>query len=276
MPRFCLCLCLVLPCLAQPPLDEILSRLAENQERGVEARRRIVYRQDTFVRLLRTNGKLSREEKRRYTVTPSASGTEKKLDHFEGRYERGGRILSYEKPKFQYKDSDIDGDLIEDLTEDLVNDRKSRDGISKEQFPLTRSEQAHYRFRYDGLKPISGVDAYHILFEPKSKDYDRPWSGDVWVEAREFQPLRVTTTLAMKIPLAVKLMLGTDIKQLGFNITYKKVDENLWFPATYGTEFNLKVIFGYKRNITLNVTNSDFRRTAADSTITFDPPAEER
>lgn len=273
-PAFLL-LCLALPCLAQPSLDEILSRLADNQERGVEARRQIVYRQDTFVRLLRTDGKLGREEKRRYTVTPGAEGSEKALDHFEGRYARGGRILTYDKPKFQYKDTDIDGDLIEDLTQDLVNDRKSRDGISKDQFPLTRAEQAHYKFRSEGLRKLGGQDAYHIRFEPRGTDFDRPWAGEVWVHPEEFQPLRVTTTLAEKIPLAVKVMLGTDIKQLGFNITYRKVAENLWFPATYGSEFHLRVLFGYKRNITLNLVNSDFRRATAESTIQFDPPSVE-
>ncbi|MGC4053376.1 MAG: hypothetical protein QM757_29085 [Paludibaculum sp.] len=113
-------------CLAQPSVDEILKRVAENQEKAADARKTVVYRQDTFVRLLRTNGKMSREEKRQYTVTPDAKGTDKKLDKFEGRYERGGKILTYDKPNFQYKDTDIDGDLIEDLTDDMINDKKSR------------------------------------------------------------------------------------------------------------------------------------------------------
>ena len=74
----------------------------------------------------------------------------------------------------------------------------------------------------------------------------------------------------MKIPAAVKVMFGTDIKQLGFNVTYRKVTDELWFPATYGTEFYLKVLFGYKRNITMNVTNSDFRKASAESSIQFE------
>ena len=256
---------------AQPSLDEILARLADNQERAVEARRQIVYRQDTFVRLLRTDGKLGREERRRYTVLPGAKGSEKKLEQLDGRYLRKGRLVTYDKPHSPVKDSGIDGDLIEGLTHDLVEDSESRDGIAKEQFPLTRAEQAHYRFHLDGSESMGGQPAYHIRFEPKSKDSDRPWSGEVWVDSAEFQPLRVVTTLAEKIPLAVKVMLGTDIKQLGFSITYRKVDDGLWFPATYGSEFNLKVLFGYKRNITLNLTNSEFRRAKAESRITFDP-----
>lgn len=262
-------------CWGQPTLEEILAKVAANQERGVEARKSIVYRQDTLVRLLRTNGKLSREEKRQYTAAPTAKGTEKKLDHFEGRYERGGRLYSYASPKFQYKEMDIDGDLIEDLTDDLVNDRKSRDGFSKNMFPLTRDEQRYYKFTLQGRKTVAGVDAWHITFEPREGsglDNDRPWKGEVYVHPEEYQPLLVSTMQAFKIPVAVKIMLGIDIKQLGFQVTYRKVGEDLWFPATYGTEFGLKVLFGYKRNITMNVTNSEFRRASAESTIQFEEP----
>lgn len=257
-------------CMAQPSVDEILQRVAENQEKAADARKTVVYRQDTFVRLLRTNGKMSREEKRQYTVTPDAKGTDKKLDKFEGRYERGGKILTYDKPNFQYKDTDIDGDLIEDLTDDMINDKKSRDGISKDLFPLTKDEQAHYTFKLEGTRKVGTVDAYRITFEPKKEDASRCWAGEVLIHPDEFQPMMVTTKLSMKIPRAVKILFGIDIKQLGFNVSYRKVDEGLWFPATYGTEFGLKVLFGYKRNITMSLKNDDFRRTQAESTIAFE------
>jgi hypothetical protein len=257
-------------CLAQPSVDEILKRVADNQEKAAEARKTVVYRQDTFVRLLRTNGKMSREEKRQYTVTPDAKGTDKKLDKFEGRYERGGKILTYDKPDFQYKDTDIDGDLIEDLTDDMINDKKSRDGISKDLFPLTKDEQAHYTFKLEGARKVGTVDAYRVTFEPKKEDASRCWAGEVLVHPEEFQPMMVTTKLSLKIPRAVKILFGIDIKQMGFNVSYRKVDEGLWFPATYGTEFGLKVLFGYKRNITMSLKNDDFRRTLAQSTIAFE------
>ncbi|MGC4053375.1 MAG: hypothetical protein QM757_29080 [Paludibaculum sp.] len=35
----------------------------------------------------------------------------------------------------------------------------------------------------------------------------------------------------------MKILFGIDIKQLGFSVSYRKVDDGLWFPATYGTEF---------------------------------------
>ncbi|WP_321475359.1 hypothetical protein [uncultured Paludibaculum sp.] len=264
------CLLAALPCLAQPTVEEILKRVAENQDKAADARKTVVYRQDTFVRLLRTNGKMSREEKRQYTVMPDAKGTEKKLDKFEGRYERGGKILSYEKPDFQYKDTDIDGELIEDLTDDMINDKKSRDGISKDLFPLTKDEQSHYTFKLDGTRKVGAVEAYRVTFEPRKEDASRCWAGEALIHPEEFQPMVVTTRFSMKIPRAVKIIFGIDIKQLGFNVSYRKVDEGLWFPSTYGTEFGIKVLFGYKRNITMSLKNDDFRRTTAESSIVYE------
>ncbi len=254
---------------AQPPLETMLRRLADNQSRASDARKTIVYRQDTWVRLMQTNGKLSREEKRQYTVAPTESGSVEKLDKFEGRYRKGGQILTYYAPNFQYKDTDLDGELIEDLTDDLFNDRKSRDGFSKDLFPLTQAEQAHYAFRLEGKRKVGDVEAWRVTFQPL-QGWDRPWSGEVLIHPEHYQPLSVTTRLAMKIPAAVKIMLGTDVKQLGFSVTYRKVADGLWFPATYGTEFGLKVLFGYKRNVTMNVTNSDFRTATAESSIEFE------
>jgi hypothetical protein len=268
--RLTACLIGLLPSLsAQPSLDELLRKLAENQDRASEARKTIVYRQETWVRLMQTNGKLSREEKRQYTVAPTESGTTKKLDRFEGRYLKGGRILTYDAPNFQYKDIDIDGELIEDLTDDLINDERSRDGFSKELFPLTEAEQAHYTFRLDGKRKAGSVEAWRVTFQP-NMDGERAWAGEVLIHPQDYQPLLVTTKLAAKIPAAVKVMLGIDVRQLGFSVTYTKVTEELWFPASYGTEFGLKVLFGYKRNITMNVTNSNFRKTSAESRIEFE------
>jgi len=253
----------------QPPLAEILERLAEGQDRASDARKTIVYTQDTWVRLMQTDGKLGREEKGRYTGAPTEFGSVKKLEKFEGHYRKGGKILGYDEPNFQYKDVDIDGELIEDLTDDLINDEKSRDGFAKDLFPLTRKEQEQYSFRLEGTRKVGNVEALRITFQP-APGGDRPWGGEVLIHPEEYQPLLVTTTLAMKIPTAVKVVFGSDIKQLGFNVTYRKVADGLWFPATYGTEFGLKLLFGYKRNVTMNVTNSDFRKTSAESSIQFE------
>jgi len=258
-------------CPEAPPLEVILSRLAANQERAIEARRTVVYEQKTLVRFLRTNGKLAREERRHYTVTPMPSGTEKKLESFEGRYETKGRLLPYDKPGFTYKDLDLDGELIEDLTEDLLNDQGSRDGIAAGLFPLTSREQRGYRFFFEGCRALGGAAAFLLRFQPRklAEGDSKPWQGEVYVDPQEFQPLLVVTKLARNVPAAVRVLFGISVRQLGFSVTFTRVADGLWFPFTYGTEFGLKVLFGYKRNITMNAVNSGFRRAQADSTITF-------
>jgi hypothetical protein len=64
--------------------------------------------------------------------------------------------------------------------------------------------------------------------------------------------------------------LGTHLKQIGFAITYKRVAENVWFPATYGTEFQINALFLYKRTITMNLESSGFQKTDATSTVEYD------
>lgn len=257
----------------EPSLADILAKLADNQERADQARSAVVYRQETRMKLLRGKGKISREDHRIYTVTPNEKGTKKHLDLFEGQYEKDGKLLPYAAPDFRHKGLDLDGELMEGLYDDLVNDEKSRDGISRDSFPLTRDQQSRYNFKLEGRRKVGSVEAYRITFEPKKEeDWDdsSPWAGEVLVHPGEFQPLRVATRFAPDIPGWVKVVFGVSIKQLGFNVTYKKVDEGLWFPHAFGTEFHIRVLFGYARDITFNLENSDFRKASADSVITYD------
>lgn len=261
--------------VSQPALDEVLRRVAENQEKAVSARQSIVYTQETRTRLMRGGGKLAREEKRRYTVAPTATSTEKKLDFFDGNYRKNGKVMPYTDPKFRYKDMDIDGDLVEDMTDDMVNDKESRDGIPRNLFPLTAQEQAHYTYRLAGTQQVNGVEAIRLQFEPKKGDDERAWAGEVLVDPAEYQPIRVVTRLAFNIPWAVKVFLGTNVRQFGFTVTYRKVADGLWFPVSYGTEFYLRVLFGYARTIVLSLDNRDFRRASAESSIRFEDQADE-
>ena len=63
----------------------------------------------------------------------------------------------------------------------------------------------------------------------------RQWKGDIWVDAAELQPVRIQTDLNFKISLAVRFFLGTNIRRLGFSVSYIRVAEGVWFPASYGT-----------------------------------------
>jgi hypothetical protein len=85
----------ILPALGQAPsVDQIMARVAENQARAQDLRRAYIYNQKVVARFHRNNGKLAREEKLEYVVTPTPGGIDKKLAHFEGKYERNGQLIS--------------------------------------------------------------------------------------------------------------------------------------------------------------------------------------
>jgi len=254
-----------------PDVAAIMARVGENQERASQLRREFTFHQKQLLRMNRGNGKVAREEKREYDVTPGADRVDKELIRFEGRYEYKGKYIDYDRPGYTYKEMDIDGELIDDLSNDLTSDRHSRDGISCDLFPLTAAQQHKYKFRLLRTENYRGREVYRVAFEPKPKqDFDdAAWKGEALIDAAEYQPVSVHTKLAVKIPLAVKTLLGTDIKGLGFAITYQKFDEGVWFPVSYGGEFEIRAVFFYKRMISVNMVNSSFRRANVSSNVTY-------
>jgi hypothetical protein len=245
-----------------------MAKVAANQDRAEKMRAGFVYQQTVLMRMRRGNHKLSREERSEFTVTPGAQGFEKKLTHFAGKYEHKGKFFDYDHPHYEYKDVDIDGDVISDLADDLTND-KSRDGIGKDLFPLTAAEQQKNTFRLVGKETLRGREVYRVAFRPKPHTEDASWSGDALVDANEFQPVLVTTKLAHGIPFWVKTVFGTDVKYLGFSVSYERFDEGVWFPVSYGGEFEVKAVFVYKRLISVSLANTGFRRADVNSQITY-------
>jgi hypothetical protein len=267
---------------AQPQADEtvesIMWRVAENQDKALELRSAFVYNQDVIIRFFRSNGKLAREEYREYNVTPGPRDTQKTLTSFRGKYEKGGRYFEYTKPGYEYKDVDIDGALMGSLADDLTHDKESRDGISVNLFPLTTRSQAGYRFTLEGREEYRGNSVFRISFEPAVMDNDvvfesTPWAGLILVDVHDYQPVLVTTHLAKGLPFLVKTVLGTNLKGLGFKISYERQDDGLWFPVNYGGEFEVKAVFFYKRKMAVTLRNHDFQRVRVDTQVTFGNPA---
>jgi hypothetical protein len=264
----------------------IMAKAAANVEGATEARKWFVYQQTIRARLV--GGSIVRKEDRKYEVVPSETSTEKKLVAFRGEYRKGKRTVSYSEPVPQHgdaehKDIGLDAELLEDLTEGLVNAKDSRDGIPRGLFPLRPADLPAYTFTMKGEAEHQGRRIYRIGFEPlknghcihigKDEDDDcgsPPWAGEAWIDAAEMQPVRIDTRLASKVPWAIRTFFGTNLKQLGFAITYRRVAEGVWFPATYGTEFQLDLVFFYKRTITMNLESSGFQKTDARSKIEFD------
>jgi hypothetical protein len=282
-------LILYLHALQAPPLPPedaaaIMTRMAAHVETAAAERRKYVYHQLVRSSLVRSNGEIARRERREYSATPTESRTEKELNKFEGEYRQEKRMVAYSKPGYKYKSLDIDGDLMSELTDDLVNAKDSRDGIPHSLFPLAAKDLPSYRFTMKGKAGIRGRSAYEIEFEPVRKSGcvtvggddecgTPPWAGTAWVDVEELQPVRIQTHLAFKVPWAIRTFLGTNIRQTGFSVSYMRAGPNVWFPVTYGTEFQLNLLWGYKRTITLSMENSGFRMTDASSTIEYQAPS---
>jgi len=245
-------------------VEEIMARVAANQDRGQTARAEYVYQQRIRVATLRTNGKLVREETTDYLVTPTPDGTKKQLKHIDGRYLHKGKYLEFQGEPVPEPGS-LDGDLVHDFRDDLSNDR-SKDGLGRDLFPLTSREQKQYLFELEGEETVQGRKVYRVRFRPRDKN-ELTWAGKALIDQGEFEPLRVYTKLSRKIPLFVRTLLGTDLPGLGFNVEYRRFDQGVWFPASFGTEFRLRAVFFINRDITVSLENSAFQRAKAQSKI---------
>jgi hypothetical protein len=263
--------------LAQTPeVAAIMAKVGAHQTEDEARRREYVYTQKQTLRLLRGNGQVAREEHREYVVTPHRKGTDKRLARFAGRYESKGRYFTYDKPDYHYKGMDIDADLINSLSEDLTNDKEARDGLAANLFPLTETQQGQYQFHLKGSETFRGHPVYRVSFEPKAKEHllDADdgagiWKGEALIDAAEFQPVSIQTSLAFKIPAAVKILLGTNIAGLGYAVSYEKFDDGVWFPVSYGGEFSVRGLFFYKRIMSVSLVNGDFRKQDVNSRILY-------
>jgi hypothetical protein len=247
--------------------DDIMLRVAENQDRAQRERLNYIYDQHVKADVRYKNGKLAAEEVADYTITPAAKGVERKETGFSGRYFKKGH---YRELNTEPKDEDgLDPSLVGSFRE-MPFDKDSKDGLGKDFFPLTTEEQKDLRFELAGEEVIAGRKAYRIRFAPKDS-HDITWAGEALIDQEELQPVTVFTRLSRRLPLGVRVLLGTDLPGLGFNVRYRRLDKDLWFPDSFGTEFRLKAVFFLNRVITISLENKNFKRTSADSQIRYEP-----
>ena len=161
-----------------------------------------------------------------------------------------------------------DRQMVEHMRKNLINDR-SRDGIDTRLFPLTTKEQANYGFELVGRERMNGRDVFHVVFRPREKQ-DFGWRGDAYIDAAAYEPVLVTTGMARKIPFAVRTFLGTNLPGLGFTVTYAPQPDGVWFPVSFSTEFNIEVLFFFRRTILIDAQNVDFEKTHVTSRIVGD------
>ena len=261
-----------------PSVDEIMFTVAAHQDQAEQLRAKYSYTQKVRIRAIRGNGKLSREEFCVYNVAPTEQATKKELVQFKGRYEHKGQIVDYDKPgeEIPNKNIDIDADLVPDLRDDLVNDTESKDGLAKDLFPLTSAEKIKYRYELVGEETYKSRQVCRIKFRPRKEfegfeDEHTIWAGEVLVDKIDLQPVSITTRMAKGLPFLVRTTLGTNVRELGFAVSYARFDQGVYFPVRYGGEFDVKAVFFYKRAFTISLENTDFRRGKPDSKIAFEP-----
>ena len=272
-----------------------MARVAANQDSAEAARRHYVYIQHAKV-VSRKGHTVMCEETTDSRITPTETASTAELLKLDGRLLKKGKYITYtslpksndhgadhdkppaENPSQTDNDSininldedDTDRDLVENTRANLTRYDKSKDGIDTRLFPLTSKAQADYDFRLvgpnHGIERINGRDVFHITFHPKIKD-DFGWKGDAYIDTASFQPVVVRTAMSRKIPFAVRTLLGTNVPGLGFSIVYAPQPDGVWFPATFGTEFKIHVLFFFSRDITINAENRDFEKTHTDSKI---------
>ena len=256
-------------CFAELSANEIMARVAENQDKAIELRRYFVYQQHLTVATRHFNGKLAREEKADYQISPGANSEEKKLASITGRYRKKNAYIDFHGEPVP-DESSLDGDLVKSFRDDLLNE-KSKDGVGKDLFPLTSDEQKQYKFVLTGHKEVQGRDTYVIAFSPlDAQDLTR--AGEAWIDVDELQPVRVFTHLSRRMPLFVRAMLGTDLPGVGFNVQYKRLEKDVWFPESFGSEFRLRAVFFIKRDITMSMEASGFRKAQVDTKVQYDAP----
>ena len=246
---------------------EIMARVAANQDRAEALRKQYVYQQHVHVISRQTNGKVMCDETDDFDVVPTPDGTKKTLTSRTGKCWHKGKYEELTPADLEHGENDgLDKELTHDFVRDLSND-KSKDGLGRHLFPLTSAEQKQYAFRLLGDAEQDGRAVYRVGFSPTNRE-EYAWAGEALIDKEEFQPVLVFTKLSRKLPLLVRGALGTDLPGVGFSVHYRRQPDGAWFPVSFGTEFHLKVLFMFKRNVVLSLENKEFKRTHVDSKIT--------
>lgn len=260
-----------------PSAAAIMARVATLQDHAQDERARYVYVQHATV-TSRRGHTIHCQEITDIRITPSASGSREELLDLSGRLLLKGRYLDYhtlEAEKGHPEDNDsvsielgddtADRDMVENMRKNLLG-TNSKDGINANLFPLTTKEQADEEFHYMGRERLNGRDVDHVAFRPKDKS-DFGWKGDAYIDTVSGEPVVISTALSRRIPAAVRVLLGTNVPGLGFTVVYAPQPDGIWFPASFSTEFQIHVLFFFRRTILINAWNRDFEKTHVTADI---------
>ena len=167
--------------------DDIMARVAANQDRSEALRKEYVYKQHIHIATHKPKNRMMREETADYDVVPLPDGTQKQLKLLTGRYWNKDKYVDIQgDPGLEAgstnadlihnlrnhepvpEASRTDAALIQNLRNNLLND-ESKDGLARDLFPLTSEEQKDYEFKLLGQEVEAGRNVYHITFTPKDE-----------------------------------------------------------------------------------------------------------
>ena len=237
---------------AAPSADEIVARVAANQDRASELRKQFTYTQRVHVESRFTNGKLAREETAIYAVAPDPDpkASVRKLITLTGRCWRKGRYVDFTAHE-ETKGDGLDESLTQSFRNEFVDD-----------FPLRTEDQKKYHFEFLGERDVRGRKAWRIGFGP-NRQGEIGWAGEALIDQQDLQPVNVFTRLSRRLPFAVRTLLGTNLPGIGYNLDYQRLEDGLWLPSAYGAEFTFRIFFFLNREIILSSENSGFHRVPA-------------
>ena len=276
---------------AAPTAEAIMAKVAAHQDTAEDARRHYVYLQHAKV-VCRKGRTVMCEEITDSRIAPTEKAYHAELVKLDGRLLRKGKYVTYthlpgkkDDDKGDAKEHEaaaaeenrdsitidtgddyMDRDLVENIRGNLTRDDKSKDGIDTRLFPLSTKAQADYLFDLVGQEHLNGHDVFHIAFHPKDKS-DYGWKGDAYIDTQSFEPVLIRTAMSKKVPFAVRTLMGTNVPGLGFSILYAPQPDGVWFPVNFGTEFKIRLLFFFSRDITINAENRNFEKTHVDSKI---------
>lgn len=266
-----------------PSADAIMARVAKLQDEAQAERGHYVYVQHATVSSRRGHT-IHCQEITDYRITPSTNGSQEQLLDLNGRLLVKGQYVDYhtlatdqghpeddDAVSIQLGDAATDRDMVENMRKNLLGAR-SKDGINANLFPLTTKEQADEEFHYVARERLNGHDVDHIVFRPKDKS-DFGWKGDAYIDTVTGEPVVISTALSRRIPAAVRMLLGTNVPGLGFTVVYAPQPDGVWFPSSFSTEFQIHVLFFFRRTIIIDAQNRGFEKTHVSSRILGEPTA---
>jgi hypothetical protein len=279
--------------------EQIMAKVAANQDRTEAARTHYIYLQHVRMVSRKPGGKVMCEEVTDSRVSPQQKESQQQLITLDGRYWHKGAYVHYttlqeqqstepqeKEAKTEKQDLEsMDIDLVENLRKNLTNegsseatrqgraqvdvvdqDDHSKDGFAKGLFPLTSRQQPRYLFRLEGRQKMNARDVYYVSFRPKDKN-EFDWKGEAFIDTQEFEPVVVYTVMSRKIPIGVRVLLGTNLPGLGFSVTYARQPDGVWFPVSFGTEFRMRVLFFIARDLSMSLENTHFEKTHSEMRI---------